>query len=215
MQSPNAQTVEKKGKSVEEAINAALEELGCDIEEVTISIVEEPSKGLLGLGKKMALIKATRIVKEEDDEINAVRSVLVELLDKMQMDYEIECIETEGERVNVNLIGKDKGLLIGRKGETLNSIQYIVGLIINRNRERRIRLLLDVENYRKKREQSLEELALRLSDKVKKTNKNVVMRPMSSQERRVIHTALQSDPDITTYSMGKDPNRKVVISIKK
>jgi len=215
MQAQNIQSVEKKGKSIEEAINAALEELGCDIEQVTITVIEEPSKGLLGLGKKMALIKATRVIQEEELDINEVKAVLVELLGKMNLEYAIDFIDKEGERINVNLVGKDKGLLIGRKGETLNALQYIAGLIINRNRESKIRLLLDVENYRKKREQSLEELAVKLSDKVKKTKKNVVMRPMSSQERRVIHTVLQSDPDITTYSMGEDPNRKVVISLKK
>jgi spoIIIJ-associated protein len=91
----------------------------------------------------------------------------------------------------------------------------MVGLIVNRKRPERIRVVLDVEDYRKKKEESLEALALRLSDRVKKTRKNVVMRPMSSQERRIVHTVLQGDPQVTTYSMGDEPNRKVVISLKK
>lgn len=107
------------------------------------------------------------------------------------------------------------GLLIGRKGETLNAVQYLSGLIINRQREEKIRIVLDVEDYRKKKEEALEALALKLSDKVKKTKKNIVLRPMSSQERRIIHTILQTDPQVTTYSMGDEPNRKVVISLKK
>jgi spoIIIJ-associated protein len=105
--------------------------------------------------------------------------------------------------------------LIGRKGETLNAVQYLSGLIINRQREEKIRIVLDVEDYRKKKEEALEALALKLSDKVKKTKKNIVLRPMSSQERRIIHTILQTDPQVTTYSMGDEPNRKVVISLKK
>lgn len=94
-------------------------------------------------------------------------------------------------------------------------MQFILNLIINREREEKIHVVLDVENYRKKKEESLEALALRLSDKVKKTRKNVIMRPMNSQERRIVHTTLQGDPQITTYSMGDEPNRKVVISLKK
>ena len=107
------------------------------------------------------------------------------------------------------------GLVIGRKGETLNALQYMVGLIVNRQREDRLRVILDVEDYRKKREESLEALAIRLSEKVKETRKNIVMRPMSSQERRIVHTALQGDPNITTYSIGEEPNRKLVITLKK
>lgn len=205
------QTVEKKGKNIDEAIKAALDELGCEIEDVDVEVIEEPSKGLLGIGKKPAVVRVTRREKPED----MVRCVVDELLTRMKLDYKINGVEYQEGRVRINIIGKDMGLLIGRKGETLNAVQFIVGLIVNRNREEKIRVMLDVEDYRKKREDSLEALALRLSDKVKKTRKNVVMRPMTSQERRIVHTTLQSDPNITTYSMGDEPNRKVVISLKK
>ncbi len=205
------QTVEKKGKNIDEAIKGALDDLGCEIDDVTVEVIEEPSKGLLGLGKKPAVVRVTRRDKPE----NIVRNVVEEILDKMRIDYQINGIEMEEERVRINIVGNDMGLLIGRKGETLNAVQFIVGLIVNRNREEKIRVMLDVEDYRKKREDSLEALALRLSDKVKKTRKNVVMRPMTSQERRIVHTTLQSDPSITTYSMGDEPNRKVVIALKK
>ncbi|MEQ8173885.1 MAG: RNA-binding cell elongation regulator Jag/EloR [Syntrophomonadaceae bacterium] len=205
------QTVEKKGKNIDEAIKAALDELGCEIEDVNVEVIEEPSKGLLGIGKKPAVVRVTRREKPEDK----VRGVVDEILTRMQIDYQINGIEYQEGRVRINIIGKDMGLLIGRKGETLNAVQFIVGLIVNRNQEEKIRVMLDVEDYRKKREDSLEALALRLSDKVKKTRKNVVMRPMTSQERRIVHTTLQSDPNITTYSMGDEPNRKVVISLKK
>jgi len=205
------QTVEKKGKSVDEAIKAALDELSCEIDDVVIEVIEEPSKGLLGLVKKPAIVKVSVREKPEED----VRQTLEDLLNKMKLDYRITNVEWEEGRVRINITGKDMGLLIGRKGETLNAVQFVLGLIVNRNREDRVRVVLDVEDYRKKREESLEALALRLSDRVKKTRKSVVMRPMSSQERRIVHTALQGDPQISTYSMGDEPNRKVVISLKK
>lgn len=206
------QTIEKRAKSVDEAVKAALDELGCDIEAVVVEVVEEGSKGLLGLiGNKPAVVKVTRKASPEDH----ARQVVDEILKKMKIDYQINKVESDKSTVRINIIGNDMGLLIGRKGETLNSLQFIAGLIINRQREEKIRLVLDVEDYRKKREESLESLALRLSDKVKNTQKNVVMRPMSSQERRIVHTVLQEDPQIVTYSMGDEPNRKVVISLKK
>lgn len=205
------EALEKKGKNVDEAIKAALDELGCEIGDVVIEIVEEPSKGLLGLVKKPAVVRVTLRDKPEEE----VQSVLEEMLKKMKINYQINKVEWENSRVRINIVGKDMGLLIGRKGETLNSLQFIVGLIVNRGRQEKIRVVLDVEDYRKKKEESLEALALRLSDRVKKTRKNVVMRPMSSQERRIVHTTLQADPQVTTYSMGDEPNRKVVISLKK
>ncbi|HHV15383.1 MAG TPA: protein jag [Gelria sp.] len=205
------QTVEKKGKSVDEAIKAALDELNCKIDDVIIEIIEEPSKGLLGLVRKPAVVKATLRERPEVD----VRLVLEELLDRMKLDYQISSVDFDEGKVRINITGKDMGLLIGRRGETLNAVQFILGLMVNRNREKRVRVILDVENYRKKREQNLEALALRLSDKVKKTRKSIVMRPMSSHERRIVHTALQGDPQINTYSTGDEPNRKVVIALKK
>lgn len=205
------QTVEKKGKNIDEAIKAALDELGCDIEDATIEVIEEPTKSLLGLVKKPAIVRVSLREKPEAD----AQKVVEELLQKMKINYVIDRTEWEANRVRINITGKDMGLLIGHKGETLNAVQYVASLIINRNREERINIVLDVEDYRKKRDESLEALAVRLSDKVKKTRKNVVMRPMSSQERRIIHTALQGDNQITTYSMGDEPNRKVVIALKK
>jgi len=206
------QVVEKKGKSVEEAVKAALDELGCGIEDVSVEIVEEASKRLLGImGSKPAIVRVSRKDKPETEAKNLLES----LLKKMQIDYQIERVEWENGVARINIVGQDMGLLIGRKGETLNALQFIAGLMINRKREEKIRIVLDVEDYRKKREQNLESLALRLSEKVKQTQKNVIMRPMSSQERRIVHTVLQEDPQLVTYSMGEEPNRKVVIALKK
>jgi len=206
------QTIEKKGKNVEEAVKAALDELGCEIEDVSIEIVEEASKRLLGfMGNKPAVVKVSL---REKPEIEA-RKVVEDLLQQMKIDYQIEKVEFDNNTTRINIVGKDMGLLIGRKGETLNALQFIAGLMINRKREQKIRIILDVEDYRRKREQSLESLAIRLSEKVKQTQKNVIMRPMSSQERRIVHTILQEDPQLVTYSMGDEPNRKVVIALKK
>ena len=206
------QVVEKKGKSVDEAVKAALDELGCGIEDVSVEIVEEASKRLLGImGSKPAIVRVSRKDKPETEAKNLLES----LLKKMQIDYQIERVEWENGVARINIVGQDMGLLIGRKGETLNALQFIAGLMINRKREEKIRIVLDVEDYRKKREQNLESLALRLSEKVKQTQKNVIMRPMSSQERRIVHTVLQEDPQLVTYSMGEEPNRKVVIALKK
>lgn len=206
------QTIEKKGKNVEEAIKAALEELGCEIEDVTIEIVEEPGKRLLGImGSKPAIVKVSVLEKPEIE----ARQLVEDLLQRMKIEYQIDKVEFDNNTTRINIVGKDMGLLIGRKGETLNALQFIAGLMINRKREQKIRIILDVEDYRRKREQSLEALALRLSEKVKQTQKNVIMRPMSSQERRIVHTILQDDPQLVTYSMGDEPNRKVVIALKK
>ena len=207
-----SQTVEKRGKSVDEAIKIALDELKCNIEDVIIEVIEEPAKGLLGfVGKKPAVVRVSIREKPEEE----AKQVVEEILSRMKIDYQINRVEWEPGKVRINIIGKDMGLLIGRKGETLNAVQYLSGLIINRQREEKIRVVLDVEDYRKKKEEALEALALKLSDKVKKTKKNIVLRPMSSQERRIIHTILQTDPQVTTYSTGDEPNRKVVISLKK
>jgi spoIIIJ-associated protein len=206
------QIIEKRGKSVDEAIRSALDDLGAELEEVAIEILEEPNKGLLGvLGKKSALVRVSLREKPED----LAKSKLKSLLDGMKIDYEIDKVQYEPGFVRINIKGKDMGLLIGRKGETLNAVQFLLGLMVNREVEARVRVALDVEDYRLKREESLKTLAQNLSEKVKRTRRSVIMRPMSPQERRIVHTALQGDPDIITFSQGEEPNRKVVISIKK
>lgn len=206
------QIVEKKGKSVDEAIKAALDELGCNMDDVVVEVLEEPSKRLLGfIGNKPAVVRVSLVEKPE----NEASKVVEELLQKMKIEYQIDNVEWDNGVTRINIVGKDMGLLIGRKGETLNALQFLAGLMVNRKREQKMRIVLDVEDYRKKREQSLEALALRLSEKVKQTQKNVIMRPMNPQERRIVHTILQEDPQLVTYSMGDEPNRKVVIALKK
>ncbi|MGE5415699.1 MAG: RNA-binding cell elongation regulator Jag/EloR [Acidobacteriota bacterium] len=203
--------VEKKGKSVDEATKAALEELGVSIDDVSVEVIEEPSKGLLGIGKRMAVVKVT--LRDRPD--SKARETLEDLLKAMNIDYNIDRVDYEEGNVRINITGRDMGLLIGRKGDTLNALQFLLGLMVNRNAEDRVRVILDVEDYRLRREESLVSLAEKLSERVKKTQRSVIMRPMSPQERRIVHTALQGDPEIVTYSQGDEPNRKVIISLKK
>jgi spoIIIJ-associated protein len=224
------EVVEKRGKSINEAIASALAELECSREEAEVEILEEPGKGFLGIfAGKLAWVRVSRkptpaprtekkpavAVDTEFSHGEEVRQLLETILGKMDINYEIEALEATAERVRANFIGADMGLLVGRKGETLNALQLITGLIYNRQAEYKTRIVLDVEDYRLKREKSLEDLARSLAEKVKQTQKSVIMRSMSAQERRVVHTALQQDTELTTYSIGDDPNRKVVIAVKK
>ena len=143
--------IEKRGKSVDEAIKAALDELGCEIDDVIIEVLEEANKGILGIvGKRPAVVKVTLREKPEEE----VRKILVDLLDKMKIDYKIDRVEWDKEKVRINIVGKDMGLVIGRKGETLNALQYMTSLIVNKDREEKIRIVLDVEDYRRKRKDS-------------------------------------------------------------
>jgi spoIIIJ-associated protein len=205
-------SLEKKGKSVDEAIKLALEEMGVGLEDVAIEVLEEPSRGILGIiGSKPALVRVevkNRPEKLAEDKLKA-------LLDGMKISYEIESVEVQDGVIRINITGKDMGLLIGRKGETLNAVQFILSMMVNRGLDERVRIVLDVEDYRLRKEESLKSLAVSLSERVKRTRRSVVMRPMGPHERRVVHTALQGDPEIVTYSQGEEPHRKVVISPKK
>ena len=206
------QTIEKKGKSVEEAVKAALDELGCNIEDVSVEVVEEASKRLLGfMGNKPAIVKVSLLEKPETE----ARKLVENLLQKMNIDYQIERVEWENGVARINIIGQDMGLLIGRKGETLNALQFIAGLMLNRKREEKIRIILDVEDYRKKREETLTALARRIASQVKRSGERVVLEPMNPHERKVIHLALQEDRRIVTNSEGEEPYRYVVIELKK
>lgn len=206
------QVIQKKAKTVDEAVQAALRELGCTIENVTVRVIEEPTKALFGLiGGRPAWVEVTK--KEQPQEV--VLGIVREILKHMKINYEIDCVTYKDHAVRINFTGEDMGLLIGRKGETLNALQFLTGLIVNRRREEKLHVILDVEDYRLKREKALEELAHKLADKVRCTHKNIVMRPMTAQERRVVHTALQDEEGISTYSTGSEPNRKVIITYKK
>ncbi|MCX7843337.1 MAG: protein jag [Clostridia bacterium] len=203
-------SVEKTAKTVQEAISLALQELNADEDSVEIEVLDEGNKGIFGLiGNKMARIRAT--LKETG--IDKVRKFLNDIFEKMDVKAEID-ISEENDSLNVNIRGKDIGILIGRRGETLDALQYLSSLVVNKDKENYKRVVLDIENYRQKREETLVKLANRLAEKVIKYKKNITLEPMNPYERRIIHSSLQNNKYIETYSVGDEPNRKVVITLK-
>ena len=204
-------SVEKVGKNVEEAVKAALDELNVAESDVNIDILAEGNKGLLGfLGSKEARVRVTRKINLR----GVIFKYLTELFEKMDIAVSIEVAEKEG-YFYCNVKGENAGILIGRRGETLDALQYITSLAIQRKAQGKVSIILDVEKYREKREETLISLAHRLSDRAKRTQENVVLEPMNPHERRIIHTALQDDSDVETISEGVDPYRKVMIMPRK
>ncbi len=202
--------IEKVAKTVEDALNLALEELNLTKDKVEVEVLEEPSRGIFGLiGTKQAKIKVTVLDSPEDDAV----AFLEDVFKTMNLEAEINTNLKENV-LNIEVIGEDMGVLIGRRGQTLDSIQYLVSLVVNKGREEYLRIVLDTENYREKREQTLIRLANKLAYKVKKTRKNVLLEPMNPYERRVIHSALQGHPEVSTRSQGDEPYRRVVITCK-
>jgi spoIIIJ-associated protein len=204
-------TIEKAGKNVDEAVNLALKELEAAIDDVDVEILEESSKGILGL----LMVKQARVkVTLKENSPHRASSLLKSIFQAMDLDVKIDITENE-KAMHINLEGPDLGILIGRRGETLDALQYLVNLSVNKNQETRKKIIIDIEGYRSRREKTLEKLALKLADKAKQRGNNVVLEPMSAQERRIIHTALQGRDDIYTFSEGEEPYRKIIISLKK
>ncbi len=203
--------VVKSGKTIEEAIEAALHEIKLAKDEVEIEVLEEPNKGLFGiLGAREARVR----VKESIDPKKRAVRILKEIMKHMKLEVSFETEDLDG-YTKINLIGPELGILIGRRGDTLDALQYYINLAANRNSEKRVRFVLDVEGYRKRREQTLFKLAQRLADKARRKGKDVVLEPMNPHERRIIHTALQNHKDVFTYSEGEEPFRKIIIAPKK
>lgn len=198
--------VEKSGKSVEEALRLALIDLEVSRDQVEIEILEEGSKGFLGIGAKETRIRVTK----KNDVNETARNFLSNILNQMSISAKLE-IEQNDEVLSINMIGEDMAILIGKRGQTLDSLQYLVSLVVNKEREDYLRVVLDTENYRAKRKETLEALAEKLASKVKKSRKNVILEPMNPYERRIIHSALQNNPSVSTKSEGEEPYRKVII----
>lgn len=202
---------EKSGKTVDEAVTLACAELGVNEEAVEIEVLEEPSKGLFGLiGNRLAKVKVTVKATPVDKACVFLRQIS----DNMGLQVDLE-IEDDPEVLKINFSGDDLGILIGRRGDTLDALQYLANLVANKKEEQRVRVVLDVEGYRKRREQTLQKLAMKLADKVRRRNQEVVLEPMNPHERRIIHTALQNNRYVYTTSQGEDPYRKIVIFPKK
>lgn len=202
------------GKSVDEAVKSALEQLGTTEDKVNIKILEQPSKRLFGLmGTKDAVVEVEVI--NTINPIEEAKSFLNNLFKTMGISVTIEQFN-RAEHVELNLVGKDLGILIGRRGQTLDALQYLVNVVANKHskHEGRTRVILDAEFYRSRRKSTLEDLAEKLADKVLRTGKDVVLEPMTAMERKIIHSQLQDHPKVETYSLGEEPNRKVVITKK-
>jgi spoIIIJ-associated protein len=199
------------GKTVEDAINKACEMLGADRESVEVDILELPTKRLLGLlGAQDAKVKV--ICPETPNE--RAKDYLKTILEKMELsDVEIE--ESEDENgITFNLKGEDPGIIIGHRGETLDAIQYLVSLVSNRDSDEYKRITIDTGDYRKKRETTLNSLAKRIAQNSVRTHRNTTLEPMNPYERRIIHTAVQEVAGATSWSVGIDPNRRVVIGVE-
>lgn len=205
-------SVVKTGKTIQEAVRLAIEELGVDLENVKIDILEEPGKGLLGLinnkpGKVRVTLKTTPC--------DIVKEFLENMLIRMKVEGRVTVTEEQGGIVKAEFNGPDMGILIGRRGQTLDAIQYLASLVVNKKFEGQYyRVVLDVENYRQKREETLTALAKNLAQKAVRLKRDVVLEPMNPYERRIIHSTLQGNPRVTTVSEGQDPYRKVVIKVK-
>ncbi|WP_312432827.1 RNA-binding cell elongation regulator Jag/EloR [Lacrimispora sp.] len=200
-------------KTVDEAITKALIELGTTSDKLEYEIVDKGSNGILGIiGFKPAVIRAKKKETMEDKAI----AFLSDMFGAMNLGVHMEASYLEKEKeLSINMSGDDMGILIGKRGQTLDSLQYLVSLVINKENEDYIRVKLDTENYRERRKETLETLAKNIAYKVKRTRRSVSLEPMNPYERRIIHSALQNDKFVVTRSEGEEPFRHVVISLKK
>ncbi len=205
-------TITVVGKSVAETIQKGLEELGIKETNAQIEVVTEPSQGFLGiLGSKQAEVKIS--IKKQP--LDYMQDFLLDMLKMMSLKGEVDAYVKDGNILCLDITGPDMGVLIGKRGQTLSSLQYLLNIVLHREfRNLEGRLLVDVEGYRCRRENTLQRLAGNLAEKVVATKRDVVLEPMTPQDRRIIHTTLQDNPAVSTYSEGEEPHRKVIITLK-
>lgn len=255
---------EKWGNTIDEAVKYALDDLKLTIDEVDVTVLEEPSRGFFGIGSKLAKVRVEKkkveekkpvveekpvaapaakpepkkekhhekkkeakekpVAKEKldvterpdnlvDIEENEATIFLKKVTTEMGLNLEIKA-QGNDETIYIDIDGADAGTIIGKRGQTLDSIQYLTSLVVNKGRDKYMRVIVDAENYRAKREKTLEQLANRLASKVIRTKKSVRLEPMNPYERKVIHSTLQSNPSIVTRSEGEEPYRRVIIELK-
>lgn len=198
------------GQTVDEAIESALSQLKTTKERIEVTIIDEGKKGILGIfGARPAIVKVTL----KTNPIEEAKSFIINVCKQMDINVEIEA-SIEGKHVQFNLKSDKAGFLIGKRGQTLNALQSLTQLVLNRYTDNFMILYLDTENYRKRREESLTILANRLANKAIKEKKEISLEVMPSYERRIIHAALADNQKVTTYSVGTDPNRYLVIAPK-
>ena len=234
------------GRTVKDAINKGLQELGVKEDDVKVTVLEEPSRGFFGLfGAKDARVELEVIVRDEppeptaqvaakaeddgaaDDAVHAetaepppsdvlelAKAYLADIAEKMGVKASVASSALEDGYILFEMKGKNLGLLIGRRGQTLDALQTLVNVYANRLSGEHLRIILDAERFRERRKKTLEDLSMRLANQVVRTKKEVVLEPMSAHERRIIHFKLQNHPKVKTYSKGEEPNRRIVITLK-
>lgn len=204
--------IEVSAKTVDDAITEACQKLVVTSDKLEYEVIEEGSAGFLGIGSKPAVIKARVKSSVQDIAKDFLRDVFEAMDLTVVVNVEYDEIENS---MNIELSGDEMGVLIGKRGQTLDSLQYLVSLVVNKGVENYIRVKVDTENYRQRRKETLENLAKNISYKVKRTKRPVSLEPMNPYERRIIHSALQNDKYVTTYSEGEEPFRHVVVTLKK
>ena len=218
------ESLEMSAKTVEEAIHLALEQLGASREEVKVTVIKEGKPGILGLGGEEAVVRVTPLAalpeEEEGDIAQRAKDVLENLLAAMGVEASVVVEAEPGEEgetagpITLNIEGEDLGILIGRRGQTLAGIQYIVRLILAHQMKAWMPITIDVEGYKQRRYQALQNLAWRLAEQVEANKEPFTLEPMPAYERRIIHLTLAEHPSVTTYSIGTGEGRKVVIEPK-
>jgi spoIIIJ-associated protein len=229
-------SVEAHGRTTDEAIRAALEQLGVTRDEVDVEVLAEGRSGVFGVGSQEARVRVTLISEDYDDdeledeedyaprieiateEAETARETLEHILDLLEFPNVVTVGGIDKDRdvtaIHLEVAGEDVGLLIGRHGETLSSVQFLVNACLSKRMPRDMRVIVDIEHYRERREQSLRGIALRTADRVRRDNRAVTLQPMPANERRIIHLTLQSSPHVSTESTGEGPERRVVVSPK-
>lgn len=204
--------IEVSAKTVDDAITEASIKLGTTSDKIEVEVIEKGSTGFLGIKSKPAIIKA----RKKNDTVDNIREFLENVFSAMNMEVTINIKKAEDDKVyEVELSGKEMGLLIGKRGQTLDSLQYLTNLAVNKHSDGYIKVKLDTEDYRQRRKDTLENLAKNIAYKVKRTKRPVSLEPMNPFERRVIHSALQGDRYVETHSEGEEPFRHVVVTLKK
>ena len=199
-------------KTVSDAVTAACQQFLVTSDKLEYEVLEEGSTGFLGFNAKPAVIQARVKLTVEDKAVGFLNEVFA----AMNLNVVIEAVYNElDKQLDINLNGDEMGILIGKRGQTLDSLQYLVSLVVNKEAEGYIRVKVDTENYRKRRRETLENLAKNIAYKVKRSRRPVALEPMNPYERRIIHAALQNDKYVTTHSEGEEPYRHVVVTLKK
>ena len=207
--------IETTAKTKEEAIEIALKELDVDREEVEIDVVSAGKAGILGIGSELARVRVT-LLEEPADVVRITTDVLSNLMSKLGVSVVTNLKQARNEDLGgpvFEIEGEDSGLLIGRRGETLRALQFVVKVLVGRRLEARPNLMVDVEGYKERRYQSLTNLAQRVAQRVANSGHSVTLEPMPADERRIVHMALADHPNVTSESMGEGPGRQVVVRL--